>query len=216
MPIYNFDFNRSVSRINLAAERSGIFTPALTSLELHEDELTRFNRIVHRFMPEQPPFTLDQIAGAARRVLRAAHKGEESAFIKVRMRRAGELRAAFNDAQWTMSPALVKDVAELLAYLDAGTGLIANNVPIVGLLDDAILIDVAMDKLRGELDEYADFCRFRIAEAARQGIEVAAVRTDRQQWFDERVLEHRLEQQLRRARSTRYAQPKSMRMFRVG
>ena len=45
MPVFNFDFARSVSRINLSAERSGIFTPNLAMLELHEKELPRFNRI---------------------------------------------------------------------------------------------------------------------------------------------------------------------------
>lgn len=215
MPIYNFDFNRSISRINMSAERSGIFTPGLTSIELHEDQLARFNKIVQRFAPEQPPFTLDQLAGAARRVLRAAYKGEDSAFIKVRMRRAGELRAAFRDTQWDMAPALLKDVRDLLAYLDADTGLIANDAPVVGQLDDAILVDVAMDKLRSELDEYADFCRFRLAEAASQGVDVANLTTNRQHWFEERVRENRLEQQLRRVRSTRYAKEEGAPRFRV-
>ena len=214
MPVFNFDFNRSVSRLNLSAERSGIFTPDLTSLELHEGELERFNRMLQRFAPSQPAFTLDQIAGAARRVLRAAHKGQESAFIKVRMRRAGELRAAFRDPKWDMAPALVGDVGDLLDYIESGVGLIPNDIPVVGLLDDAILIDVAMDRLRGELDDYADFCRFRVAEAARLDIAVEAVAVDRSGWFEERRQEHRLEQQLRRVRGTRYARNDSVRAFR--
>jgi hypothetical protein len=215
MPVFNFDFNRSVSRINVSAERSGIFTPNLTSLEMHESELARFNAMVRRFAPEQPSYTLDQIAGAARRVLRAAHKGEESAFIKVRMRRAGELRAAFKDARWQMASALVADVGDLLEYIDGGVGLIPNDVPVVGLLDDAILVDAAMENLRSELDEYADFCRFRVAEASRLDIAVEAVPVDRTRWFEERRQEHRLEQQLRRVRGSRYARNDSVRDFRI-
>jgi len=215
MPVFDFDFNRSVSRINVSAERSGIFTPNLTSLEMHEQELNRFNAMVRRFAPEQPAYSLEQIAGAARRVLRAAHKGEESAFIKVRMRRAGELRAAFKDAKWDIKPALVNDVRDLLEYIDSGVGLIPNDVPVVGLLDDAILIDVAMDKLRSELDEYADFCRFRVAEASRLDVAVEAVATDRTRWFEERRQEHRLEQQLRRVRGSRYSRNDSVRAFRI-
>ncbi len=203
MPVFNFDFNRSITRIDLPAERSGILTPNLTSLELHDAEMDRFNALVRRFAPERPPFTLDQIAGAARRVLRAAHQGEESAFIKVRMRRAGELRAAARDRQWERSPERVDDVRDLLDYLDAGVGLIPNHIPVIGLLDDAILVDVAMDRLRGELDDYADFCRYRIAEAASRGVAVEAVAVDRAQWFEERQREHHLEQQLRRVRATR-------------
>ncbi|HET8941743.1 MAG TPA: hypothetical protein VFN13_07135 [Rudaea sp.] len=215
MPVFNFDFNRSVSRLNLSAEQSGIFTPNLTSLEMHDSHLQRFNAIVARFAPNQPGFTLDQIAGSARRVLRAAAKGQESAFIKVRMRRAGEIRAAFQDPKWTMPAELVGDVAALLEYLDDSDSLIPASVPIVGMLDEAILVDVAMERLRPELDDYAKFCRYRVAEAARLDMAPSAVDIDRERWEIEYAQEQRLEQQLRRVRNTRYAGNNSVRCFRV-
>jgi hypothetical protein len=102
MPVFNFDFNRSCTRLDLAAERSGIFTPGLTNLELHDDALAHFNALAKRLSPEQTQFSADQIAGAVRRVLRAAAKGQDSAFIKVRLRRAGELRAALQDSHWAV------------------------------------------------------------------------------------------------------------------
>lgn len=205
MPIFNFDFTRSVARIDMAAERSGIFTPNLTSLELNDQALPRFNRIAQRFAPEQPAYTLDQIAGAARRVLRAASRGEESAFIKVRMRRAEEMRAAYNDKSWALAPALAANVQALLDYLDNPPTVIEDSVPVVGLLDDAILIDLAMDKMRLEIDDYAEFCRFRNAESARMAIGGQVFDIDRTRWEVERAEELKLEQQLRRARGSRYA-----------
>lgn len=205
MPLYNFDFNRSVTNLDLSAARSGIFTPAITSLELREDKLRRFNEIVQRVAPYQPAFSTNQIAGAARRVLRAAMKGQESTFIKVRMRRAGEIRSALNDAQWEVSAKFEHAMREIVAYLDDdASALIHNDVPVVGLLDDAILVDCAMDALRGELDDYADFCRYRLGEAARLGIGVDEVGAKRERWYDERQQELRLEQQLRRVRGTNY------------
>ncbi|HET7063750.1 MAG TPA: hypothetical protein VFI49_05695, partial [Rudaea sp.] len=150
MPMYNFDFNRSVTNLNLSAARSGIFTPAITSLELRAEKLQRFNEIVQRVAPGKPEFNAGQIAGAARRVLRAAMKGQESTFIKVRMRRAGEIRAALDDAQWDVAPKTEHAMREIVAYLDEGSSaLIENDVPVVGLLDAAILVDAAMDTLRG-------------------------------------------------------------------
>ncbi|MDR3385708.1 MAG: hypothetical protein P4L92_01545 [Rudaea sp.] len=205
MPVFDFDFARSCTNLDMSAARSGIFTPNLTSLELHDQELHRFNDLARQLAPGQPSFTLDQIAGAARRVLRAPANGQDSTFIKVRMRRAGEMRAAYRDIKWSMAPALKADLSGLLDYLDSGTGLIPNHIPTVGLLDDSILVDVAMVKFRTELDEYADFCRFRVAEAAQQDIAVDAVDIDRNRWFVERQQEQRLEQQLRRVRSSSYA-----------
>ncbi len=205
MPVFNFDFNRSVTNIDMSAARSGVFTPSITSLELHDDKLRRFNDLVQRVAPGKPAYNADQIAGAARRVLRASMKGQESAFIKVRMRRAGEIRAALEDVQWDIPAKLLGPMRDIVAYIDNDRlALIANTVPIVGLLDDAILIDAAMDTLRGELDDYADFCRYRIGEAASLGVTPAQIRIARQRWYDDRQQELRLEQQLRRVRGTQY------------
>jgi hypothetical protein len=205
MPVFNFDFNRSITQVDMSAARSGIFTPCITSLELNDGKLRRFNDLIRRVAPGKPTFNADQIAGAARRVLRASMKGQDSAFIKARMRRAGEIRAALQDAQWVIPARLLGPMHDIIAYLDDDRlALISNSVPIVGLLDDAILIDAAMDTLRGELDDYADFCRYRIAEAASLGIAPSEVRIERRRWYDDRQQELRLEQQLRRVRGTDY------------
>jgi hypothetical protein len=99
---------------------------------------------------------------------------------------------------------------EIIAYLDDDAGaLIHNDVPVVGLLDDAILVDCAMDTLREELDDYADFCRYRLGEAARLGIPTDEVEAGRDRWYKERQQELRLEQQLRRVRGTNYGKSSS-------
>jgi len=203
MPTFNFDFNRSVTNIDVSAARSGIFMPGIASLDLRDDAMIRFNAIVQRLNPQHAPFSADQIAGAARRVLRAAMKGQESAFIKARMRRAGEMRSALKDKQWRIPEPLRGRMCEIIDYLDDKTSLIPNDVAVVGQLDDAILVDIAMDSVRGELEDYADFCRFRWSEAAR--LQITEVETDREQWMAERQREKRLELQLRRVRGTNYA-----------
>src|ERR1700761_1662628 len=158
MPVFHFDFNRSCTRLDMSGEKSGIFTPGLNSLELKEAALMRFNQVVRALDQDHEGFNADQVAGAARRVLRAAAKGQESTFIKVRMRRAGEMRAALRDEQWLIDDELREKMSLLIDYLDhEANALIPNDLPFVGLLDDAILVDVAMNTVRNELDEYADF-----------------------------------------------------------
>jgi uncharacterized membrane protein YkvA (DUF1232 family) len=203
MPVFSFDFNRSVTNLDMSAARSGIMMPGVTSLDLSEDGMIKFNTIVQRLDPAHALFSADQIAGAARRVLRAAMKGQQSAFIKVRMRRAGEMRAVLKDKQWSMPAPVEAKMRDIVGYLDDPHSLIPNDVPLVGFLDDAILVDIAMDSLRAELEDYADFCRFRWAEAAR--LQTTTVETDREHWKTERAQERRLEQQLRRVRETNYA-----------
>ena len=211
MPAYAFDFRRSCSNPDLRPERSGVFTVGIASLELDAESMQRFNTLVARLAPDHSPYTAEQIAGAARRVLRALTKGQESAFIKTRVRRVGELRAADADQRWSMDPALRADLRALLDYLDAPDGLIPNHLCGIGMLDDAILVDAAMPKFRAELDEYADFCRFCTAADASGD----TTPIDRAYWFAEREQEKRLEAQLRRVRESRYAQQNSTRGFRV-
>ncbi len=216
MPVFNFDFNRSCTRLDMSGEKSGIFTPGLSSLELKDTALKRFNQVVHALDPDHAGFNADQIAGAARRVLRAAAKGQESTFIKVRMRRAGEVRAALNDAQWAIGKDLRAKMSLLIDYLDReANALIPNDLPFVGLLDDAILVDVAMNAVRDELDEYADFCRFRMAEAGSRDVAVSDVQTGREEWMAERMQERRLEQQLRRVRGQSYTRGAMEQQFRI-
>lgn len=213
MPTFSFDFNRSVANIDLSAARSGLLTPGIASLDLHDDAMKRFNTIVQKLNPEHAPFSAEQIAGAARRILRAAMKGQDSAFIKTRMRRAGEMRSALKDAQWTVPEPLREKLQAIVDYLDDPISVIPNDLAVVGRLDDAILVDIAMDSLRGELEDYADFCRFRWSEAAR--LQVTHVETSREQWLAERQREKRLELQLRRVRSTNYAAASAGPTFRI-
>lgn len=211
MPAYAFDFRRSCSNLDMRPDRSGVFTVGIAALQLDQESVARFNALVTRLAPEHEPYTAEQIAGAGRRVLRALAKGQESAFIKTRVRRVGELRAADADPRWDMAPALRADLRALLDYLDAPDGLIPNHLRGIGMLDDAILVDVALPRFRADLDEYADFCRFCIAaDAAGETTPIS-----RGYWHAEREQEERLEAQLRRVRESRYAQQNSTRGFRV-
>ncbi|MGH8191144.1 MAG: hypothetical protein ACREP2_06830 [Rhodanobacteraceae bacterium] len=205
MPTINDDFNRTCVRLNLDAERSGIFTPGVSSFSFSDADLQRFNACAAQLAPGAPTLDSLQIAGAARRLSRAVGAGSESRFIQTRQRRAGEIRALLGDPAWTCEPELRARMQTLVEYMDAGPGLIPDEVPVIGGLDDALLVDLAMEALRGELDEYADFCRWRMGESARIGVAPERVTIDRDRWQAERAEELRLERQVRRARGTAYA-----------
>jgi hypothetical protein len=201
------DFQRSVADLDMSAARSGIFTAGIARLQLDADNLRRFNEVLQQVSPGHSPYTTDQLVGAARRVLRAAAKRLDVPFIRIRIRRAAEIRAALVDAHWQVPAPLESVMTAIVGYLDdADHALIPRDMPVVGQLDAAILVDAAMDALRAELDEYAEFCRFRHAEAVRIGLAAAALSTDREHWRRECEHELLLEQQLRRARDSHYAE----------
>lgn len=206
---------RSVAQLDLNAARSGIYTPGIESIVIDDDGVARFNVLAAKLNPEMPALSADQLAGVARRVLRTAMAGGESPFIRSRLRRAAEMRAMASDASWTLAPAVAERIGDLLAYLDDPAGLIPDAVPHIGRLDDALLVDIAMDHVREELDDYAEFCRYRGAEAARCGVDRDALSLDRASWLVQRDNELRLERQLRRVRGSNYGAAAAERIFRV-
>gem|GEM_PF-142730 len=205
MPTVNPDFNRTVARLDLDAERSGIFTPGVSAVSFTEADLAHFNESVTRVAPGTPQLDGTQIAGAARRLARAVGEGSQARFIQFRLRRAGEVRALLSDNAWGCDETLRQRMSDLIAYIDGTQRLIPDDVPVIGGLDAALLVDFAMEALRPELDQYADFCRYRQGEAARLGVMPQDVQLDRAGWEEARGEEIRLERQVRRIRESSYA-----------
>lgn len=201
MPTVNDDFNRTCVRLDLDPERSAVFTPAAASLQVNEADLRVFNQCRERIAPGTPELGAEQIAGAARRLTRAVGMGNQSRFIQIRMRRAGEIRAILKDSGWSVEPAVAGRMQDLIGYIDGPVALVPLHVPTIGGLDRALLVDLAMESLRVELDEYADFCRYRAAEAQRLGVPLQLVDIDRERWTVERTEELRLERMIRRGGS---------------
>lgn len=215
MPNVNDEFNRTCMRLDLDAERSGIFMPGSVTVNFGPTDLARFNECAAKVAPGTPPLGAEQIAGAARRLARAVGAGNESHFIRIRMRRAAEVRALLKDPAWPVDVALLERMRHLIAYLDGPVALVPLEVPAVGGLDRALLVDLAMEGMRAELDEYADFCRYRAAEAERLGVPIEQVAIDRRRWMAERSRELQLERQVRRARNAGYGQRDGAEMFHV-
>ena len=214
MPTVNDEFNRTCVRLDLDPERSGIFTHDDVTLQFSENDLRAFNQCAQRIAPGTPALGAEQIAAAARRLARAIGEGNQSRFIQIRMRRAGEVRAILMDAGWKVDPAVVGRMQDLIGYLDGPVELVPMDAPAVGGLDRALLVDMSMESLRAELDEYADFCRYRAAEAQRLGVPVALVDIDRERWTLDRSEELRLERLVRHG-STGYAPGGQAEVFRV-
>lgn len=217
MPTVNDEFNRTIARIDLDPDRSGIFSPVEQTIRFTAADLQRFNDCVARVAAGTPVLDERHVLAAARRLARVVGEGQESLFIRARMRRAGEIRALLADAAWKCADDLRVRMRDIVDYMDGGPGLVPDDVPVIGGLDDALLLDLAMEQLRGELDEYADFCRYRVGEAARAGVDPGAVQIDRARWAREREEEIRIERQLRQAREGSFVRGDAgAALFRVG
>lgn len=150
--------------------------------ELRAERLARFNQALHDLSPEAPPLTLDQMSSACKRALQHHADGATPPFVQSRMRSLMRLEALVDEPGWEPSAELQRQVRVLQAYRQEDADLIPDELPVVGLLDDAVLVDVALQLLHDELGEYEDFCRFRKVAADFAGIAEADTGLTRSHW----------------------------------
>jgi len=140
---------------------------------MQEAGLGCFNRALGALSPESPAPTLDQMATAAQRALDRYPDGKQPAFVTSRLATLARLESLVADAGWNAEDNVRAQLQVLREYIADPKALIPSELPVVGRLDDAVLIDVVAQLLREDFAEYEDFCRFRqvAADFANMAIE---------------------------------------------
>lgn len=108
-----------------------------------------------------------------------------------------------HDAGWALPDEDKSRVLSALTYFADPKDVIPDTVPVLGFLDDAIMIELCVRELKHELDAYDDFCDFRNNEAARLGVDPAGHDVQRAQWLEGRREE--LQDRMRRRRRDSYS-----------
>ena len=125
-----------------------------------------------------------EIAEAAGRLLVDAQKVQVPDFIAERLDRLDALIAMVRDEGFALPEDDRQRVLSALVYFADPKDIIPDTVPVLGYLDDAIMIELCVRDLKHEIDAYDDFCDFREREAKKRGIEPSAV--GRADWLDGR------------------------------
>lgn len=120
-------------------------------------------------------------------------------FVRKRLEGIRELIAMAQDDAWKLPPEESARIIEAVAYFLAAHSLIPEEVPILGLLDDAIAAELALGSLQHELEAYRDFCTYRAAEAQRRKNQGRPTDISKEDWLADRrsslhsrMREHRL------------------------
>jgi len=113
------------------------------------------------------------------------------------------------DQGWGMESEDRKHVVEALSYFSEPQDLIPDDIPGLGYLDDAIMIEMVCRELRHEIQAYRDFCVFRAAESSRLG--QPSVQQEQSDWLEER--RQQLHSRMRRRRSRGSGGPSPFSLF---
>jgi hypothetical protein len=172
--------------------------PISINIELSDQDIERLNKAVNTASRSADKASIEEIAAAAGRLMEDAGKGEVPEFITQRLHRLDQMIAMLRDEGWAMGPEDVQRVLSALAYFVNPDDLIPDNTPVLGYLDDAIMIEICERELAPELGAYREFCDFRQNEAERRGMDPATV--GRAEWLSERREELQDRMHRRRAR----------------
>lgn len=155
-------------------------------LALRPNDVEDFNQLLYRLGRQQPPLDCDCLATAARELM-DDEASSAPACIRDRVRRGRAMGAMIGDTSWEPLDDAAAVANEVIDYLRDPQDLIPDELPRVGLLDDAIVVDTAWKRLLPELASYLDFRRLRRLEAALRGTRAFAFR--RGDWEQARLAE---------------------------
>ena len=86
-----------------------------------------------------------------------------------------DLVKMIEDEDYELPKAPRAEVLAALSYFANPEDLIPDQVPGLGFLDDAIMIELVVREIKHELESYEDFCSFRTGEASGRGLDPATV-----------------------------------------
>ena len=132
----------------------------VAGIRLQPAAMAEFNTLLQAVNCEAPAVDADQLATLARWLL-ALPSEHAQATLSERLARAEQVRQMLADPAWQLSPAWRERAAKLVDYLRRTDDLIPDDQPLVGHLDDALLIELSWPTFAGEAQDYRDFCRFR-------------------------------------------------------
>jgi uncharacterized membrane protein YkvA (DUF1232 family) len=154
------------------------------AIELSDRDLEHFQEAKKKAAEAAVGRAAEEVITAASGMLEQARLTTVPDFIAERLTKLNDLIAMLRDEGWNLPEEDRRNVLSALVYFADPSDIIPDDVPVLGFLDDAIMIEICVRELRPELDAYDEFCDYREREAERRGMDPASV--GRAEWLADR------------------------------
>jgi len=158
--------------------------PLTINLDLTDQDLQHFAGVVESARQASANLTNAQVIDAAEQLLSKAQQSKAPQFVTERLAVVETLVAMMRDEAWALSDEDCANVRSALAYFAHDADVIPDDVPVLGFVDDAIMIELCARELQHEIEAYNDFTEFRQREAERRNLDPSQV--GRADWLDAR------------------------------
>ena len=151
------------------------------TIELSERDLKFFRKALKKSREAVRHAEESEIIEAIGDVLEEI-KGEEPLpdFVAKRIPQLDAMIRMLQDAEWNLPNAERERLLAMFVYFGDPEDIVPDHIPVIGYLDDIIMIELVIRELHHVREAYDDFCDYRDAyEKNSQALEDGAVSRDR-------------------------------------
>lgn len=170
--------------------------PLRVIFDLEDKDLSYFKASMKRAQSSASSANEGEVIRQAAAMIEQVAKPDTPAFVQQRIDKLARLIEMLQDPEWPLTAAERRNILSALAYFADPEDIIPDDVPVLGYIDDAIMIELVVKELKHEIDAFEDFCHFRATETARHRED----KTSRRDYLEHKRLE--LQQRMRRRRQT--------------
>jgi uncharacterized membrane protein YkvA (DUF1232 family) len=132
------------------------------SFHLDDSDLAYFRNIFRAAKKNAEHVDRAKIEHGVRRLIEEVRKAKRApGFVLEAVQTLEDLLHLLDDEAYAAPPPAHRAVLAALAYFGDAKDVIPDDIPMVGFLDDAIMIKMVEEELKHELWGYRKFCKFR-------------------------------------------------------
>lgn len=131
------------------------------TFELESADIEYFQNAFERFRRLATEVEEVDIIDAAKQALDSLCIARIPNYVRKRLVHVQRLILLLEDADWSLSAPERTEALAALAYFGDPDDLIPDHIEIIGLIDDAIMLELLARRMRHVLQAYRKFCAFR-------------------------------------------------------
>ena len=126
--------------------------PLKVMFELEDDDLSYFQDNMQKAVARAASMSAEEVLQSADERILEASRNKLPKFVEERVKKLGALIDMMRDAEWALPEPERTNVLAALVYLSEPEDLIPDEVPVLGYVDDAIMIELVVKELQPEID----------------------------------------------------------------